>query len=67
MFFCSLSRQRTPSEAPPMSQPGRKRSLTPRKQQKLCRLVARGATVAEAADEVGVSLRTVQREVSREE
>ncbi|MCC6494371.1 MAG: helix-turn-helix domain-containing protein [Pirellulales bacterium] len=51
-----------------MSAPrGRQRKLTPNKQTELCRLVSRGLSIAEAADQVDVSLRTVQREIKREE
>ncbi|MCC6491521.1 MAG: hypothetical protein IT424_00700 [Pirellulales bacterium] len=45
----------------------RARSLTPEKQTQLCALVAQGAAVEQAADAVGVTLRTVQREVCRDE
>ncbi|MCC6492444.1 MAG: hypothetical protein IT424_05430 [Pirellulales bacterium] len=48
-------------------QGGRPRSLTSKKQTRLCRLVAQGASVAEAARQVRVSLRTVERELRRDE
>ena len=41
---------------------GRRRLLDPEKKVDLCELVAKGATVEDAAETVGVSLRTVQRE-----
>lgn len=45
----------------------RQRSLTPDKQTELCALVAQGVSLELAADRVGVTLRTVQREVERDE
>jgi hypothetical protein len=47
--------------------PGRPRSLTLKKQQELLAHVAHGGTVEEAAQIVGVSLRTVQREAKDNE
>ncbi len=41
---------------------GRRRMLDPEKKVELCEHVAKGAPVEDAADTVGVSLRTVQRE-----
>lgn len=46
---------------------GRQREFTPEKQTEFCGLVAKGLTVAEAARQIGVSLRTVQREVRCDE
>jgi hypothetical protein len=46
---------------------GRRRVLDPQKKADLCELVARGFTVDEAAGCVGVSVRTVQRELMRDE
>jgi hypothetical protein len=45
---------------------GRRRTLDPAKKAQLCDIVARGASVEEAADDLGVSLRTVQREARRD-
>jgi hypothetical protein len=41
---------------------GRRRLLDPEKKVTLCELVAKGASVEDAAETVGVSIRTVQRE-----
>ena len=46
---------------------GRRRSLDQQKKVELCDLVHHGATVEEAADTIGVSLRTVQREAKLDE
>lgn len=46
---------------------GRKRKLDLAAQTLLCQLVAAGASIAAAADKVGVTLRTVQREVKDNE
>ena len=46
---------------------GRHRSLDQPKKAQICDLVARGASVEEAAEDVGVSLRTVQREAKGDE
>jgi hypothetical protein len=46
---------------------GRRRALDQQKKVELCDLVHHGATVEEAADTIGVSLRTVQREAKFDE
>ena len=46
---------------------GRRRILTPALKSELCRLVAKSATIEEAADTLDVSLRTVQRERKHDE
>jgi len=46
---------------------GRRRSLDQQKKVEICDLVARGASVEEAAEAVGVSVRTVQREAKLDE
>ena len=46
---------------------GRRRILTPALKSELCRLVAKSATIEDAADTLDVSLRTVQRERKHDE
>src|SRR5215211_6162774 len=46
---------------------GRRRMLDEQKKAEICALVEKGSSVEEAADTVGVSLRTVQREMKLDE
>lgn len=46
---------------------GSSRIMTPERQTKLCELIAESHTIEEAAEAVGVSIRTVQRERKRDE
>jgi len=46
---------------------GSSRIMTPERQSKLCQLIAESHLIEEAAEEIGVSIRTVQRERKRSE